>query len=108
MPHKRCSLPSQNPSQEHLLAGAIAFQEVSEELQSVSRDEAHQRRPPLAEYQQDGGGEKTCGDTRHVQPEIRRLSVPPSPIGDRITHYASTPRRFEQDYNTDLTPKKNS
>lgn len=76
-------LPKQT-AEEHFLAGAVALNQMPDELQRVAGDEQDQRHQPLLKGQQDRRGQEACGNPQHVQVEIRRVAMSLPPIGDPL------------------------
>ena len=79
------SQPGQS-AEEHLLSGSVPLDEMPEKLQRVPADKHPPSQPPLPKKEQDRGCNETRRNPQHVQPETRRVSMPPKPVLDGFYH----------------------
>lgn len=83
---------SENPSQEHFFARAIAFEQMADELQRIAAHEHRPRQGPRNgsnKQQYARRDDEACGNPEHVQPEARGVSVPAEPVFDGFQHAES-------------------
>ncbi len=79
---------AEQTAQQHLLAAATPINVVPDELKQIPSHKAPQRPPPLMQDQQHRGGYEACWNAHHVQGEICRVLVAPSPACKPFTHYS--------------------